>query len=1610
MPLAAGDIALISFNADANASSQKTFQFVVLTAVAEGTVIYFTDNGWTAAGAFRTGEGVMTYTVPPGGIPAGTVITIVGSGNFNASATGDAILAYTGSAASPVFLFGVDFADGNTTWAADATNSNTSAVPTGLTVGTTALAFNLDNGVYTGPTSGTQAELQAAIANPANWTLNDSTSQTTAVTQFSVTGDGGPEQTSVTINNVSVTEGDDGTVEMTFTVTRSDADGDFTVDFTTANGTATTADGDYVATSGQLHFEAGGALTQTITVTVNGDTVAEANQTLSVVLSNLQNNAGEAAITDNTGVGTIVNDDLIAIYDIQGAGHTSAYAGQQVLTTGIVTAIDKDNNAYWIQDPDGDGDTSTSDGIYVYVGSALSPDIVVGALVRVSGTVQEYQASAPYDLTLTEITGSVVTQVLSVDNDLPDAVVIGATNDWANGFRTPPTTDIGDDETTGTYSPTTDGIDFWESLEGMRVTLNDVRLVSPHESDYGELIGTPNIGENDSANGRGGLTISDETPDTWNPADKEFDFNPERIQIDDEAGIATPTPTAVGDSLGDLTGVISYGQGFYEINPTEAYTLTPSAIERETTTIEENLDRIRIATFNVENLSPVGTNGGGSQTTQAKFDALADAIINNLGAPEIIGLQELQDNNGSFNDAIVDASITVQQLIDAIVARGGPQYHAILSDPVDGAEGGEGGGNIQVAYLYLPDAVEPTDGNNLSGEPGDIIRKLATGDRIGMGDTDFAATRKSLPIEWSPAGYSEDQGGTFYTINNHFSSKGGSGPLLGNNLNQELWTDPFNSDSVKREGQAEAVHDFIEAILSDGLTYNDKIIALGDFNDFQFFPVVQLITGAIERITAGSGNTPSTFQEGVALLKAMIETLPEEERYSYNFDGNAQALDQIRVTLDLVAGAVYDVVHMNSEFANQLSDHDPSIVSLLMPRSAGLATDFGDQLTQLAYTAHFGATRGSLAGDDVIYGLGGDDVIEGGAGADRIDGGDGVDTATYFNAAAGVTVSLAVITGYTGEAAGDRFYSIENLTGSAHDDSLTGNALANVLDGGAGADELAGGRGDDTYHVDDLGDVVTEGANAGRDLVIASVDYTLGANLENLTLTGSNDLQGIGNILANIIIGNAGDNEISGWGGLDDLRGGEGNDLLDGGDGNDLLDGGLGADDMFGGLGNDTYYVDDAGDTTDETAGGGIDTVFATASHVLGAGIERLIQLGTAAISAIGNTLGNILTGNSGTNELYGEEGKDTLEGGDGDDSLDGGDDSDKLFGGAGDDSLFAGAGADTLDGGDGADAMDGGEGNDTFYVDNVGDTIVEGAGGGADRAYTTVDFTLGAGVELETLYAVGPAGLTLTGNELGNRLYGADGGDILIGGLGIDRLEGGAGDDTLDGGEGNDTLDGGLGADDMSGGLGNDNYAVDDIGDTVTEAALGGTDTVKSAVDFVLGDNVENLTMTGADDLDGTGNALSNRIVGNAGDNVLLGLAGADTLDGGAGDDSLTGGVGADRMTGGDGADRFIIVTDQIRSSALRQTIETDTITDVDFSEGDIIDLSALDDLLFVGAFSQSAGEATLTYDSGTNVTTFRLDTDGDGKADYAIRLTGEVDDTVLTGGEPEGTGGWLI
>lgn len=433
------------------------------------------------------------------------------------------------------------------------------------------------------------------------------------------------------------------------------------------------------------------------------------------------------------------------------------------------------------------------------------------------------------------------------------------------------------------------------------------------------------------------------------------------------------------------------------------------------------------------------------------------------------------------------------------------------------------------------------------------------------------------------------------------------------------------------------------------------------------------------------------------------------------------------------------------------------------------------------------------------------------------------------------------------------------------------------------------------------------------------------------------------------------------------------------------------------------------------------------------------ISSAPAIITNTGRIEGRLFFG-SGNDTYNGTGGRinDIIDGASGDDTLRGGIDNDRFRGGAG---------ADLLDGGLGADILEGGADNDVYVVDNAGDVTTELAAGGTDRVDASVSFSLAA--EVENLTLIGTAAINGTGNGLANILIGNSGANVLDGGAGADTMTGAAGNDTyvvdnagdvvaelasggtdtvnssislvlfaevenlvLTGsalnGTGNglanritgtsaaNLLDGGVGADVMTGAGGNDTYVVDNAGDVVVEALSGGTDTVNASVSVILSGNVETLVLTGASAINGTGNALANTMTGNGAANVLSGAAGNDILQAGGGNDRLIGGLGIDQLFGGFGADRFEFAALAESTAAAR-----DTIGDFSRSQADRIVLTGIDAnttasgnqaFIFKGltGFTHQAGE--LIYGFSGTTTIISGDVNGDGIADFSVRLSNKV------------------
>ncbi|MCS0637304.1 endonuclease/exonuclease/phosphatase [Streptomyces sp. LP05-1] len=571
---------------------------------------------------------------------------------------------------------------------------------------------------------------------------------------------------------------------------------------------------------------------------------------------------------------------VVRIHDIQGATRISPLVNQQVTgVTGIVTGVRTyGSKGFWMQDPRPDADPATSEGLFVYTGGA--PTVKTGDAVSVAGTVGEYVpgGTASGNQSLTQLTKPTVT-VVSSGNPLPAPVTVSA--------RTVPSryTPAGDPAAGGSVNglalkPRSYALDYYESLEGTNVRIGSSRVVGATDP-YSELWVTVKPHEND--NRRGGTVYGSYT-----------DQNTGRLQVQSLTPTAEqPFPRAnVGDVLtGTTEGPLDFNQfGGYTLAARTPLSVTDRGLKRERTA-KQRSGELAVATYNVENLDP--------SDPQAKFDALARAVVENLASPDVLALEEIQDNTGARNDGVVAADQTLKKFTDAIVAAGGPAYAWRSIDPLNNQDGGEPGGNIRQAFLFNPARVSftdraPGDATTATGVVRERGRAALTHSpgRIAPADTAWENSRKPL------AGEFVFRGRTVFVIANHFGSKGGDESLVSHHQ------PPNRSSEAKRLQQAQAVNGFVKELLA--VQKDAKVLALGDINDFEF-------SGTARALTAGGA------------LRTAVTSLPRAERYSYVYQGNSQVLDQI-LTSPSIRRFAYDSVHINAEFAQQDSDHDPQVI------------------------------------------------------------------------------------------------------------------------------------------------------------------------------------------------------------------------------------------------------------------------------------------------------------------------------------------------------------------------------------------------------------------------------------------------------------------------------------------------------------------------------------------------------------------------------------------------------------------------------------------------------------------------------------------------------------
>ncbi|MDA8015824.1 MAG: endonuclease/exonuclease/phosphatase family protein [Thermoanaerobaculia bacterium] len=563
----------------------------------------------------------------------------------------------------------------------------------------------------------------------------------------------------------------------------------------------------------------------------------------------------------------------VSIAEIQGSGHTSPLVGREVTVRGVVVAEgslpfgdprgpDPPTAVCWIEEED-DGDPATSRGLLVTGASAP-----VGREVKVTGVVEEI-VGHPDHLTVTSLTADRLVEEGA--GTTPEPVVLGEIG------RVPPAKTI-DDDGLARFEPADDAIDFWESLEGTRVRVPEPLVVGATKgrSLYVVADGARDAGPRTSA---GGLRIGKD------------DSNPERIQVADLL-LGKRIPLAsVGETFSAaVEGVMHYRRGHFELLPSSLPALPRKASSPPTSVLGPRPDRLRVASLNLLNLS--------ATDDERRFSSAAEMIVRDLGAPELLALQEVQDDSGPVDDGTVSATGTLSRLVEAVALAGGPEYRWLQQDPENNRDGGQPGGNIRSVLLFDPSRVangRPPTG--FDSNPAILDTPAFRAD----GGEGWRNSRKPLVarVEVLP------KGEPLFVIALHLRSKGGDDSEWG------AIQPPRRSTEGQRTEQAREVAGLVALIRE--VQSDAHLVVLGDLNEYAFRPPL------LELKKAGLIN--------------LTERVPDEDRYTYVYRGNAMALDHILVSPALAEGAQVTIVHRNADIpaSRQASDHDPVMASLSLP-------------------------------------------------------------------------------------------------------------------------------------------------------------------------------------------------------------------------------------------------------------------------------------------------------------------------------------------------------------------------------------------------------------------------------------------------------------------------------------------------------------------------------------------------------------------------------------------------------------------------------------------------------------------------------------------------------
>ena len=563
------------------------------------------------------------------------------------------------------------------------------------------------------------------------------------------------------------------------------------------------------------------------------------------------------------------------IGEVQGESHESPLVGKEVVINNVVVTK-TDKTGFYVQDKVSDNNPKTSDAVYV----ASEEKVESGDLLKVQGTVkegymEEYSVRPGQtfkkpagSLTVTQIINATITKLGKAD--LPKALNISE--------KMPK--DIVDNTPTK-YNPETEALDYWESLEGMRVEVTKPKVTGPQYK--GDIYVLPGDYKGQKLNNIGGVNLRPGVQNT------------EVLPIT----VGNKFVAKAKDYFNEnITGVVTYKNKTYKIDPSSVPAIQDGGLKREVSKIYPSEDKLTIASYNIENFS--ANNKGHDETPEEKVDKIANSFIKEVHSPDIITLIEVQDNNGGVNDGTVDGVKSGEKLAQRIKSLGGPDYKYTEIAPVDGKDGGKPGANIRVAYLYNPKRVTLIGKEKGGSEEaarfvnGHLEKNPA---RIDPTSVHFEKVRKSLAAEF------EFKGERIVVIANHLKSKLGDDAIYGSNQPS------VENTKAKRIEEAKILNAFIK----EGLRQNPnlKFVLTGDFNDFEFSDSVKTIVG-----------------------NELVNLMAEHEagdRYSYFYRGSNQSLDNILISKNIKDKVVFSPVHINASFMEEhgrASDHDPVVVQI----------------------------------------------------------------------------------------------------------------------------------------------------------------------------------------------------------------------------------------------------------------------------------------------------------------------------------------------------------------------------------------------------------------------------------------------------------------------------------------------------------------------------------------------------------------------------------------------------------------------------------------------------------------------------------------------------------